>query len=638
MKYRNIAVLVTGLDSDAQAETLKGIEQYGKANDCNIVVFHWFTGAFEREKHNMGELNIVNLPDFNLFDAVIVMSNALHVDLNKKHINDKLSDVECPIVTIGCDIHDSYSVYTDSYTAMEELVEHFIIDHKFTRIHFVKGIEGNPDAETRFRAYKDTLKKHNIPYEPGRVSQGDFYVTGGEQAANEILKSSLPFPEAIICANYIMAITVCDVLSNNGYKVPYDVVVAGYDYTKEGQYHYPSLTTVKTDFVKLGSEACKLAIDAINGCVKEKKIVLPDEVVLAESCGCVKEFDGKKIMQPKIYYSTEVAQRKMLYQMILLEKDIMEGEGFDDWCNSFKMYIGLIDPPEFYICVNEHFIEDVFESDAMGHNEIDVEEQLAYSEMSNVILAYKDKEFFEKKSFESGYALDDLFLDSEYPKTYVFAPLHYLERNFGYFVFVDSTFPILNAILSHWMINMGHALENIRKHNLLKNIMKELDELYVRDPLTGAYNRFGMERFFSEIKKKCIMSRLKLHLAFIDLDNLKLINDEFGHEEGDRIISQAAKILKTNAGKYYVVRYGGDEFIVLGSVRNRKEVENYWDKVQKEIDRYNDSKKKQAKLSLSVGYEIFDVGTETSLEDCISVADKLMYECKYTKKAGMVRD
>ena len=128
------------------------------------------------------------------------------------------------------------------------------------------------------------------------------------------------------------------------------------------------------------------------------------------------------------------------------------------------------------------------------------------------------------------------------------------------------------------------------------------------------------------------MAKLKMHLSFVDLDNLKKINDEFGHEEGDRVINQAAKILKDNSGKFFVVRYGGDEFIVLGNVKTEKEIENYWAKVESDVESYNESSRRRAKISLTTGYKMFDVGPETSLEECISVADNLMYDKKKAKK------
>ena len=124
-----------------------------------------------------------------------------------------------------------------------------------------------------------------------------------------------------------------------------------------------------------------------------------------------------------------------------------------------------------------------------------------------------------------------------------------------------------------------------------------------------------------------------MQLAFVDLDGLKTINDMYGHEEGDRIISAAAEILMKNAGKQYVIRYGGDEFIVMGIFQSEKDVDKYWTNVQKDIEEYNTNFKKHATLSMSFGYDIFKVEAKTYLEDCIRVTDKMMYEDKKAKKA-----
>jgi diguanylate cyclase (GGDEF)-like protein len=199
-------------------------------------------------------------------------------------------------------------------------------------------------------------------------------------------------------------------------------------------------------------------------------------------------------------------------------------------------------------------------------------------------------------------------------------------------VFVDDVLVRNSPIFIYWLINMGHTLENVRRNTLLKNVTKHLDELYIKDSLTGSYNRFGMERFFADIKKKCLMSKLNMQLSFIDLDNLKKINDQYGHEEGDRVISQAAKILMASTTKFSVVRYGGDEFVVMGNIRSEKEVEDYWKRVNKEVENYNASGKCKAELSLTMGYKVFEVGPDTSLEECINEADSIMYENKKAKK------
>lgn len=632
MQHKNIAVLMTGVDSDGQAETLKGIEEYAKSHNCNVAVFLWFTGAFEKDKHNAGEINIINLPDLNLFDGVILFSNTLHMKNNRERIEELVEGLTCPLVCIGCKLGDAPQIRTDNYMAMRELVEHYVVDHSMRRIHFVKGIAGNPDAEERFRAYVDVLTEHGIPVVPERISQGDFYVTGGEVAAKEILSSNLPFPEAIVCANDVMAITICDILATKGYQVPEDVVISGYDYSLEGLNHSPKLTTVRCRFKAIGEAACKTLCDKMDGRETLEEVLLPDEVIYEESCGCHGRHASDEEQRQRIVCGMDIAQRIFIHQMIMLEKNLIEGTTYEHWLTAMKEFVSQITPSEFYCCVNEDFVEKVFDAGGMEQEDMDEEERLAYSTMSNVVLAYQGEVFKDKAPFASKYGFDGIFQDTEGGKLYILSPLHYLDRNFGYFVFVDSAFPIANQLYVSWLISMGNSIENIRKQSLLKNAMSRLDEMYIKDSLTGAYNRFGMERFFTELKHKCMMSNVLMQVSFIDIDGLKVINDKYGHEEGDRIISAAAEILRRKAKKSYVVRYGGDEFIVIGTVKNEKEIKDYWKSVEEEITRYNQKADKKAVLSISVGYDVFKVDATTYLEDCIRVTDNKMYLDKNQKK------
>lgn len=639
MRQKNIAVLMTALDSDSQTEMLKGIEKYGKSHGYNIAVFLWSVGSMEEEKQYLGEVNIVYLPDLNLFDGIILFANALHIESNRKRIEEVLENVTCPIVSIGCKVKNSISVCTDNYSAMRTLMKHLVVDKKLSKIHFVKGIEGNPDGEARYQAYVDVLKEHGIPIVPERISQGDFYVTGGGMAAKEILMSKASFPEAIVCANDTMAITVCDILMKKGYRVPEDVLISGYDFTIEGQIHTPKMTSVRSCFGEVGKTACEALINRINMGTEtldgdnpgSETILLSDELVLGESFG----YQSNTIRDErhsKSSCATNVLQRKYIHQTIKLEKDFMASNGYEEWLNAMKTFISQIAPTEFYLCVNDN----VFELDIMEQEELSVEERLAYATNMNVILAYKNGIFKQKASFESRYAFDELFSKAENEKLYIFSPLHYLDQTFGYCVFVDSAFPERNPLFVSWLIRISASIETIRKQILVKNAMKRLDEMYIRDSLTGAYNRFGLERFFSEIKKKCMLSRSFMQLSFVDLDGLKKINDEYGHEEGDRIIIAAANVLLKRAGKFKVIRYGGDEFVVMGLTKDEQEVEDYWKSVQEEVLNYNQNMKRQAELSLSYGYEIFTVGSETYMEDCIRVTDKKMYQSKKDKKKMMV--
>ncbi len=630
MKRKNIAVIMTAIDSDGQAEILRGIESCGKENGCNVAVFAWFTGFFEKERHNLGEINIAMLPDLNLFDGVILLADIFHIDENKKRLESALKDVKCPIVTIGCKYKDAPAVWADNYVGMRNLMEYLVKERGFTRLHFVRGIEGNVDAEARYKAYLDVLRENKIPVESERISQGDFYVIGGEQAAKEILSSPLAFPEAIVCANDTMAITIHDALTRKGYRVPEDVVITGYDYSFECRFRYPDIISVQVQGRKLGEQACCALMMQIVGKHCESEYRIPD-VMMLESEKTRSSRDNDLFSFTNM--SPDAVKRVLVHHIIMLEKNIMESTRFESWKLAVRNFIEQVEPCEFYCCVNKGFVDNIFENATVNQEMMNLEECLAYTEEVDVPIAYKDGQFIEKESFASKFALQDMFEDSDAGKLYIFSPLHYLHRTFGYFVFVDSMFPIGNPLYITWLNYMGSAIENIRKQCILVKAMTQLDEMYVKDSLTGVYNRFGMDRYFAIVKEKCIDLQMYMLLSFADLDGLKKINDVYGHEEGDRIISAVGRILQEEAGDAYVVRYGGDEFIVMGTAYSETEAENYWNRVQARIDSYNAEYPGRAVLSISHGYDIIRMDANTFLEDCIQEPDKRMYAEKNRKKA-----
>lgn len=633
MKRKNIAVLMTALDSDGQAEILKGIEAYGRSNGCNVAVFLWFTGVFEKERHNLGELNMAMLPDLNLFDGVILFADALHMEKNRECIENLLENVSTPLVTIGCKHKTAPAVWADNYVGMRSLMEYLVVEKGLKKIHFVKGIEGNVDAEARFKAYEDVLTENGIRVTPERITQGDFYVIGGEKAAKEILSSKLPFPEAIVCANDTMAITVHDILTRKGYKVPEDVIITGYDYSFECRTHYPDIISVRINGQEMGERACKAVLRMGVGKKVAPDYMVPDEVILNGKKSGALLTEGYDVFLEKNLGASDTLRRKMIHDIITLEKNAMENTGFENWRQAVKIFVEKIDPKEFYLCTNQGFVEDVFEKATVEQENMSVEECLAYSDEVDVTIAYKNGEFVEKAPFPSEYALDELFMKGKEEKLYIFSPLHYLARNFGYFVFVDSGFPVENPLYITWLNYMGNSIENIRKQTMLVNAMVKLDEMYVKDSLTGVYNRFGMERYFAIVKEKCIDLQTFMHLSFADVDGLKKINDVYGHDEGDRIIRAVGQILQEEAKDCYVIRYGGDEFIVMGSAFSEKEVENYWSRVHDRIKEYNAEHEGQAVLSISEGYDLVRLDIHSYLEDCIKEADERMYVEKNRKKA-----
>ncbi len=156
------------------------------------------------------------------------------------------------------------------------------------------------------------------------------------------------------------------------------------------------------------------------------------------------------------------------------------------------------------------------------------------------------------------------------------------------------------------------------------------------DYLTNTYNRmYGME-LLNEKFKYCVDNNLKFALVFVDLDNLKEINDRFGHERGDMYIKDAVKILKNNLRKSDILmRMGGDEFIIYFHNCTLNEAEVIWNiRIKKQIEEKN-LEQKNCEYKLSHGTVECGSNANKSLDDYIRDADHKMYKEKREHKNSL---
>jgi diguanylate cyclase (GGDEF)-like protein len=162
---------------------------------------------------------------------------------------------------------------------------------------------------------------------------------------------------------------------------------------------------------------------------------------------------------------------------------------------------------------------------------------------------------------------------------------------------------------------------------------EKLHAMLITDELTGLYNRRG---FFSLVRQQLKMAnRMKkgLLLLYTDVDSLKLINDEFGHKEGDLILVKAANLLKEVFRESDIIaRIGGDEFVVVSIGVDDTDVEKIEARFEKCLEDYNAKRDHVFRLSMSKGMSYYQQECHYSVEELLVQADKLMYEQKKRKK------
>jgi diguanylate cyclase (GGDEF)-like protein len=185
------------------------------------------------------------------------------------------------------------------------------------------------------------------------------------------------------------------------------------------------------------------------------------------------------------------------------------------------------------------------------------------------------------------------------------------------------------ALMAEVTTQLGRVFERERARSMLEEHAEQVRAKAATDELTGLHNRRG---FFDEGPERLRLANhdaRSVALFFVDLNGMKLINDQFGHEYGDRALVDTADLLReTFRAGDLIARLGGDEFAVLASHESPDELKVLGSRLQGEIDALNASRRRPYRLSASVGAAIYNHGESTSFEELISRADTLMYEQK----------
>ena len=150
------------------------------------------------------------------------------------------------------------------------------------------------------------------------------------------------------------------------------------------------------------------------------------------------------------------------------------------------------------------------------------------------------------------------------------------------------------------------------------------------DYLTGTWDRSSFDYYISQRITK--NSNYKTGIIYMDIDNLKIINDSYGHAEGDFVLKKSVELIKSSLRKEdLMARIGGDEFIIILEAENKKSILGIIKKLEDIIYQYNIASKKNYSFSCSFGGSVFDSSKEC-IDEFLRHIDKLMYENKSKKR------
>ena len=179
------------------------------------------------------------------------------------------------------------------------------------------------------------------------------------------------------------------------------------------------------------------------------------------------------------------------------------------------------------------------------------------------------------------------------------------------------------------------AVANARLYEAERALSAKLSHQVVHDPLTGVANRVLIADRLAHALARAPRTRLLTSVLFIDVDNFKLVNDEFGHDVGDQALSTIAKRISvcTRPGDT-LGRFGGDEFIVVcEDMTDRAQAADMADRILAEFGRPVPTPSGERQLSVSIGVATSDPDGSVSADELIREADRAMYQAKMEGKA-----
>lgn len=620
---KTIGIILFDITGYYQQQLVHTLSKTASKRGYNLLTFSAFTIYGSDTKNAAGEYNILHLIPYEQLDALIVCHDTFNSNEAVEELWKLVTErCQAPIISIRKKVNGCYNILVEDTDAIPALVRHFHDVHHFDRIAFMSGPYNHPDAIFRLEKYKEAMAELGLDCPEEYIFEGNFWKDCALDAAKHFM-SLKKRPQAIVCANDYMALSLCKELTLQGYSVPQDVAISGFDDVRDARANVPPLTTCSVSIPDMAKKAMETIDTLLNGKEAPACTFVPTKIIIRNSCGC--ESSTMKDLSLSRMYEVELMEQLInhnahnTFVSISLE-NMTSAEDIGD-------YLRLEDVPDiardFYLCLGIH-----------GNGAYPQVKKKApgFAKRSHSIYSLRDLNPIATSSFETKKLLPPEAIREE-PMAVFFFPIHYLEYNFGYVAATSNGEEAQDTLFHSWLSLIGNTLENSRIRAKNQALLEKLNMLYHEDFLTKLYNRRGFEQFSEEEFAEAKKHNIKTMTLSIDMDNLKYINDIYGHSHGDLALQTIADAMRQAcSGCEICARIGGDEFAVFGYDYSEEKAKQYTENFLQYLKDFNAQSNLPYCVNASFGYTISDPSLSISRENYMKASDDLLYQNKRKRK------
>ena len=622
-KKHKIAVFANGWSGDFLELILEGIRREAKKEDVDVFVFASYIFFGQANPQSMCQLNLYHLPDPMEFDGAIMLTNTFNIPDEKERVCALFQRANVPMISTEVAVDDMAFVGTDNYGGMHDLACHLIEEHNVKKIVYIAGIEGNEECAVRRRAVEDALCEHGLELADSFHGNFGFYQTSIR--IKEWLDQGKELPDAFVCANDLMAIGVISTLYKRGINVPDQVLVTGFDNIKEARTFYPLLATVSREWDNLGEKAFDALKDQIIKPDRSFNKIYDSRFIPSESCGCTPSAGAVEFRLDSVRNGYGNSNNSEMLDIFFQEMRIPMArvESKQQFFEVAEKTLGIHDfiGDDYCICTEPAFFEA---SDEQYPDRI-----RGYSDKMDLMYGRRDGEAIPQRVFSSKEIYPGYRHKRGESNLHIVAPLNNQEYVIGYVVIRNHPETLYDLRLRKWVSDMNTLFITIRQYIFAQQTNRKLTEIYMTDFLTNMYNRTGCEKvLFSFVENERAKGNDSV-LLFVDINYMKLINDDYGHLNGDLAIKATADAMRRALPDGWIFgRYGGDEFIAVGHCESEEFAESIKAKFAASMKKVVSRLKLSFTLSASAGLTIIRAGDTSPIEDIIRRADESMYDDK----------
>lgn len=636
-KRRIIGVFTGQIEMPAQQEVLNGIAKEALKNNMDVAVFSTLVQEGGYEGFQNGEVFVFDIANLDKLDAIIIFPETLRLkptlldDLcNRIRKNTKIIKI-----TYDREIEGFVPFLCDDIVPSKYIVSHLIKEHGCKNVFYMTGKEGHPHSLARLEGYKQALEENGIPYDESKVYYGDFWYYKADELVERMIAEHEQLPEAIACANEPMAISTCEALARRGINVPEDVRVIGFDHSGDGIHKPDYVTSIRREEAVKGREMVRYITSVLDGVEGYEPIEkTAPQIYIGKTCGCQVPFEDVDPLahtEEGNFHSVFNFMNENMVNSQTLNDFVIEVDRALNWMNTIKSF-NLVMTEKTYMARGESFKRDTF----VGNERM----IFAYRVVNEDENEKASKTIDLTRFFDKSEMLPTLSEEERKPEVYIFNILHFNEEVFGYIVVSYNDEPYCcNRNYPFWVKNLNNACESLRRLTNARYMYQEADRKAITDTMTGLYNRNGFNRMINEAISEMADDETLVLMEF-DNNNLKKVNDKYGHEAGDEMIllsTQAIEKSRVPGANYEAnFRVGGDEYVKIaigavnesGAEQAKTEVEQFLENVTYVLDRPYD-------ISMACGYNAYKKTDIHSVDSIMRVVDERMYQRKEQMKREM---